>query len=117
MISQEKFTLMNAFQAADNVLRQGVESISALINVPCLLYTSFLANGCALMGLLELAEEAGATVEGIGIAVEKEMCIRDRGWTQQMTSDYEFIWCYCPEMAERKYQENLRAKGDRKSVV
>ena len=25
---------MNAFQAADNVLRQGVESISALINVP-----------------------------------------------------------------------------------
>lgn len=24
---------------------------------------------------------------------------------------YEFIWCYCPEMAERKYQENLRAKG------
>jgi len=34
MISQEKITLMNAFQAADNVLRQGVESISALINVP-----------------------------------------------------------------------------------
>lgn len=32
MISQEKITLMNAFQAADNVLRQGVESISALIN-------------------------------------------------------------------------------------
>ena len=36
MISQEKITLMNAFQAADNVLRQGVESISALINVPAL---------------------------------------------------------------------------------
>ena len=31
----------------------------------------FLANGCALMGLLDLAKEAGATVEGIGIAVEK----------------------------------------------
>ena len=30
MISQEKITLMNAFQAADNVLRQGVESISAI---------------------------------------------------------------------------------------
>ena len=30
-----------------------------------------LANGCALMGLLDLAKEAGATVEGIGIAVEK----------------------------------------------
>ena len=31
----------------------------------------FLANGCALLGLLELTEKAGATVEGIGIAVEK----------------------------------------------
>ena len=29
------------------------------------------ANGCALLGLLDLAQEAGATVEGIGIAVEK----------------------------------------------
>ena len=29
MISQEKITLMNAFQAADNVLRKGVDSISA----------------------------------------------------------------------------------------
>ena len=36
-----------------------------------LLIDDFLANGCALMGLLELAQEAGATVEGIGIAVEK----------------------------------------------
>ena len=34
LISQEKITLANAFAAADNVLRQGVESISALINVP-----------------------------------------------------------------------------------
>ena len=38
-----------------------------------LIIDDFLANGCrpALMGLLELANEAGATVEGIGIAVEK----------------------------------------------
>ena len=36
-----------------------------------LIIDDFLANGCALMGLLELAEEAAATVEGIGIAVEK----------------------------------------------
>ena len=36
-----------------------------------LLIDDFLANGCALNGLIELAEEAGATVEGIGIAVEK----------------------------------------------
>lgn len=31
----------------------------------------FLANGCALEGLLQIVEDAGATVEGIGIAVEK----------------------------------------------
>ena len=36
-----------------------------------LIIDDFLANGCALMGLLELADRAGATVEGIGIAVEK----------------------------------------------
>ena len=36
-----------------------------------LIIDDFLANGCALMGLLELAQEADATVEGIGIAVEK----------------------------------------------
>ena len=36
-----------------------------------LIIDDFLANGCALMGLLELTEKAGAAVEGIGIAVEK----------------------------------------------
>ena len=36
-----------------------------------LIMDDFLANGCALLGLLELTEKAGAPVEGIGIAVEK----------------------------------------------
>lgn len=36
-----------------------------------LVIDDFLANGCALLGLLELVEAAGATVEGIGIAIEK----------------------------------------------
>ena len=36
-----------------------------------LIIDDFLANGCALNGLIELVDEAGATVEGIGIAVEK----------------------------------------------
>ena len=31
----------------------------------------FLAMGCALNGLLEICEEAGVVVEGIGIAIEK----------------------------------------------
>ena len=41
LISQEKITLMNAFEAADNVLRQGVESISSLINVPAFINLDF----------------------------------------------------------------------------
>ena len=36
-----------------------------------LIIDDFLANGCALMGLLELVEQAGAVAEGIGIAIEK----------------------------------------------
>ena len=38
---------------------------------PARLIDDFLANGCALNGLIDLVEDAGATVEGIGIAVEK----------------------------------------------
>ena len=36
-----------------------------------LIMDEFLANGCALEGLVQIVEDAGATVEGIGIAVEK----------------------------------------------
>ena len=31
----------------------------------------FLANGCALQGLIQIVQSAGAVVEGIGIAIEK----------------------------------------------
>lgn len=45
----------------------------------------FLAMGCALNGLLEICEEAGVIVEGIGIAVEKGFqpggkSLRERGY-------------------------------------
>ena len=36
-----------------------------------LIVDDFLANGCALQGLISIAEDAGATVQGIGIAIEK----------------------------------------------
>jgi len=36
-----------------------------------LLIDDFLANGCALLGLIQIVQAAGATVEGIGIAIEK----------------------------------------------
>lgn len=49
-----------------------------------LIIDDFLANGCALLGLLNLVEAAGATVEGVGIAVEKGFqkggdAIREKG--------------------------------------
>jgi len=36
-----------------------------------LLIDDFLANGCALQGLISIVNESGGTVEGIGIAIEK----------------------------------------------
>ncbi|MCI6042597.1 xanthine phosphoribosyltransferase [bacterium] len=36
-----------------------------------LIIDDFLANGCALQGLISIVAQAGATLEGIGIAVEK----------------------------------------------
>ena len=50
-----------------------------------LVIDDFLANGCALLGLTELVESAGATVEGIGIAIEKVFqqggkIIREKGY-------------------------------------
>ena len=36
-----------------------------------LIIDDFLANGCALQGLMAIAKNAGASVEGIGIVIEK----------------------------------------------
>lgn len=49
-----------------------------------LILDDFLANGCAVNGLIDLVEHAGAVVEGVGIAVEKGFqpggkLLRDRG--------------------------------------
>lgn len=36
-----------------------------------LIIDDFLANGCALQGLISIVNQAGGIVEGIGIAIEK----------------------------------------------
>ena len=64
LISQEKITLMNAFEAADNVLRQGVESISSLINIPAFINLDF-ADVTAIM------KNAGMAHMGVGRAAGK----------------------------------------------
>ena len=50
-----------------------------------LIIDDFLANGCAAMGLIDIIESAGATVAGIGIAIEKGQQkggkeLRERGY-------------------------------------
>ena len=49
-----------------------------------LVIDDFLANGCAVLGLIDLIQEAGATLEGVGICIEKGFqeggkLLRERG--------------------------------------
>ena len=60
-VSDEKITLVNAFEIADNVLKQGVESISELINVPSFINLDF-ADVRAVM------KDAGYAHMGVGRA-------------------------------------------------
>ena len=59
--TEEKITLVNAFEIADNVLKQGVESISELINVPSFINLDF-ADVRAVM------KDAGYAHMGVGRA-------------------------------------------------
>lgn len=72
-----------------------------------LLIDDFLANGCALLGLIKVVKEAGATVEGIGIAIEKGFqiggqTIRDLGYQlESLAIVDEMNW----ETGEIKFRE------------
>ncbi|MEG0019871.1 MAG: cell division protein FtsZ [Oscillospiraceae bacterium] len=60
-VSEQKITLVNAFEMADNVLKQGVESVSELINVPSFINLDF-ADVRAIM------KDAGYAHMGVGKA-------------------------------------------------
>ena len=64
-VSETRITLANAFEAADDVLRQGVQSISQLIKVPGLVNLDF-ADVTAIM------KDAGYAHMGIGRAQGKD---------------------------------------------
>ena len=64
-VSEEKITFKNAFDIADDVLRQGVQSISELINVTALVNLDF-ADGCSIMS------DAGYAHMGVGIATGRD---------------------------------------------
>lgn len=38
-----------------------------------LIIDDFLANGCAMLGLIDLVKGSGATIEGAGVVIEKGM--------------------------------------------
>lgn len=65
MVSEQSITLANAFEVADDVLRQGVQSISQLIMVPGLVNLDF-ADVTAVM------KDAGYAHMGIGRADGKD---------------------------------------------
>ncbi len=64
-ISEEKITLQNAFFAADDVLRQGVQSITDLIVLPGLVNLDF-ADVTSVM------KDAGYALMGVGVASGKD---------------------------------------------
>lgn len=65
LVSEQKITLANAFEVADDVLRQGVQSISDLIKVPGLVNLDF-ADVTAVM------KDAGYAHMGVGHASGKD---------------------------------------------
>ena len=64
-VSEQKITFKNAFNIADDVLRQGVSSISELINVTALVNLDF-ADVCAIM------KNAGYAHMGVGVATGRD---------------------------------------------
>ncbi len=64
-VSEQKITLTNAFNIADDVLRQGVQSISELISIPSLVNLDF-ADVTAVM------KDAGYAHMGVGAATGKD---------------------------------------------
>ena len=74
-----------------------------------LIIDDFLANGCALQGLISICEAAGASVEGIGIAIEKGFqyggrTIRNLGYRLESLAIVE-------EMDAEKQTVTFRAQG------
>lgn len=72
-----------------------------------LIIDDFLANGCALQGLIQITQSAGATVEGIGIAVEKGFqtggkIIRNLGYQLESLAIVEAMDCKTGEITFRQ---------------
>lgn len=72
-----------------------------------LIIDDFLANGCALNGLISIVEGAGANVKGIGIAIEKGFQnggknIREKGYNLESLAIVDCMDCESGEVVFRK---------------
>lgn len=64
-----------------------------------------------LDGMLRAKAKPKEIAEALGVCVKTVYNEINRGKCMQLTSTCEFVERYSPELAERKYQEHLRAKG------
>ena len=69
LVSEEKITLLNAFDMADDILRQGIQSVSDLIKLPDALINLDFADVCAVM------KDAGLAHMGVGHANGKDKAV------------------------------------------
>ena len=74
-----------------------------------LIVDDFLANGCALQGLISIVEQAGGTVEGLGIAIEKGFqfggrAIRNLGYQLESLAIVESMNAETGEIVFRKQE-------------
>lgn len=83
-----------------------------------LIIDDFLANGCAVAGLVDLVRSAGATVEGVGIAVEKGFqqggkILREKGLQVESLAIVESMNHETGEIVFREQQDQaaVRVKG------
>lgn len=72
-----------------------------------LIIDDFLANGCALQGLIRIIQSAGGTVAGIGIAIEKGFqpggtMIRNLGYQLESLAIVDAMDCETGEIIFRK---------------
>ena len=78
-----------------------------------LIIDDFLANGCALQGLISIVDQSGASVEGIGIAVEKGFqvggqIIRNLGYQLESLAIVESMNHETGEIVFRQQQNSKR---------
>lgn len=82
-----------------------------------LIIDDFLANGCALQGLIQIVQSAGAVVEGIGIAIEKGFqpggqIIRNLGYRLESLAIVESMNPETGEIIFREQEDETERRDD-----